>query len=297
MIVAIVGLGLIGGSLAIDLRNHHFATNLLGVDAQKGHADKALDLGLVDELCSLNEAAAKADVIILAIPVNQVKKLLPEVLNLIDGTTTVIDLGSTKKSIAETVVQHPRRHNYVAAHPMSGTENSGPQAALPNLFRDKVTIICDDYLSAPQHLALAEKMFQTIGSSIAYTTSDEQDHTTAYISHLPHVVAYALANAALAKESGDIIFDLASGGFNSTVRLAKSAPSMWGPIFQDNKKNVLESIDCYMNHLQELRESIAHDESKMYDLMNNAVSIREVLQGNNSTMIKNEKKIIKLYKR
>lgn len=297
MKIAIVGLGLIGGSLAIDLRKQNFASKLLGVDAQAEHAALALQLGIVDEICSLADAVKQANIVVLAIPVSHIKDMLPELLDMIAESTTVIDLGSTKKSIADTVAHHSRRSNYVAAHPMSGTENSGPQAALPNLFEDKVVIICDEAQSAPQHLALAEKMFHTIGSKLAYTTSEEQDHTTAYISHLPHVVAYSLANAAMAQESGDIIFDLASGGFNSTVRLAKSAPSMWGPIFQDNKKNVLESIDCYMNHLQEFRNSIAEDESKMYELMNRATGIREVLEGGNSSLIKNEKKITKMYKR
>lgn len=295
MNVAIIGLGLIGGSLAIDLRKQHFATKILGVDASCEHAEQALQLGLVDEICTLEDAANQANLVVLAIPVSHIKILLPQVLDLIKNSTTVIDLGSTKRSIADTVAAHPRRGNYVAAHPMSGTENSGPSAALANLFEDKVTIICDEQDSAPQHLALAEKMFQTIGSSLAYTTAEEQDHTTAYISHLPHVVAYTLANAALAEESGNIIFDLASGGFNSTVRLAKSAPSMWGPIFQDNKKNVLESIDCYISHLHEFRNSIANNEEKMYELMENAVGIRDVLGG--ESLVKNEKKIIKMYKR
>lgn len=297
MIVAIIGLGLIGGSLAIDLREQHFASQLLGVDSKEQHAAKALQLGLVDRVCSLEEALSEAQLVALATPVSSIKSLLPVVLSSICAHCTVVDLGSTKKSMSEAVAKHPQRRNYVAAHPMSGTENSGPEAAQAHLFEGKVSIICDAEQSAPQHLALVEKMFQTIGASLAYTSSDEQDRTTAYISHLPHVVAYALANAALSKERGDIIFDLASGGFNSTVRLAKSAPSMWGPIFQDNKKYVLESVDCYLHHLQELRQSIAHDEAKMYELMQRAGGIRQVLQGDGMSLIKKEKKIIKMYKK
>ncbi len=283
MIVAVIGLGLIGGSLAIDLRNHQLASKIWGVETNAQHAQQALELGIVDELCSWQEAAKQAELILLAMPVNQIKELLPQLLHFISEHTTVIDLGSTKKSIAEAVSLHPRRMNYVAAHPMSGTENSGPQAAIPHLFENKITIICDKAQSGDAHLALAEKMFQTIGSILSYTSSEEQDHTTAYVSHLPHAVAYALANATMDKESGNIIFNLAGGGFNSTVRLAKSAPSMWGPIFQDNKKNVLDSIDCYINHLQDLRHSIANNEDRMYELMHNANAIRNVLQGNNST--------------
>lgn len=298
MNVVIIGLGLIGGSLAIDLRLHGFATKIIGVDTNRQHAEEGIRLGLVDEIQSLDEACVLADLIIIATPVDVIKELLPKVLSIINARTTVVDLGSTKKSIGALVENHPLRRNYIAAHPMSGTENSGPSAALPNLFENKVCIICDHELSSPQHLALCEKMFQTIGATIAYTSSLEQDHTTAYISHLPHVVAYALANAVMAEENSTIIFDLASGGFNSTVRLAKSDPTMWVPIFEDNRVHVLESIDCYMKHLNELRNSIAQgNKQQMFALMNRAVGIRQVLSEENASMVKNERKITKLYKR
>lgn len=295
MIVSIVGLGLIGGSVARDLRKAHFASHLIGVEANEAHAVKALEIALVDEVLPLEEAIAKADLVVMAIPVNKIRELLPQVLDLIPAGTTVTDLGSTKQLIADAVAMHPKRRNYVAAHPMSGTENSGPTAALEGLFSGKITIICDQEKSGPQHLALIEKMFQCLGSNIAYMSADEQDHSTAYISHLPHVVAYALANAAMAKENRHIIFDLASGGFNSTVRLAKSAPSMWGPIFLDNKNYIVEALETYIKHLKEFKESIKTDEKRMYELMDNASRIREVLAGANPSLIKNEEKIIKLY--
>lgn len=295
MNVSIIGLGLIGGSVARDLRKTHFAGHLIGVDANELHAEEALQINLVDEILPLQQAVAKADLVVIAIPVDKIRLLLPEILDMIQPGTTVTDLGSTKLRIAEVVENHPNRRNYVAAHPMSGTENSGPSAALEGLFSGKITIICDQEKSGPQHLALVEKMFQCMGMNIAYMSSDEQDHSTAYISHLPHVVAYALANAAMAKENRHIIFDLASGGFNSTVRLAKSAPSMWGPIFMDNKKYIVESLDTYIKHLIEFKDSILNDETRMYELMENATKIREVLNGSNPSLIKNEEKIIKLY--
>lgn len=295
MKVSIVGLGLIGGSVARDLRKNRFATQLIGVETNLAHANLALELKLVDEVLPMEEAVSQSDLVILAIPVNIIRELLPKVLDLIPGGTTVTDLGSTKQRIADAVDSHSKRRNYVAAHPMSGTENSGPTAALEGLFDGKITIICDQEKSGPQHLALVEKMFQGLGSNIAYMSADEQDHSTAYISHLPHVVAYALANAAMAKENRHIIFDLASGGFNSTVRLAKSTPSMWGPIFLDNKNYIVEALETYIKHLKEIKESIQGDEKRMYELMENATRIREVLTGANPSLIKNEEKIIKLY--
>lgn len=295
MNVSIIGLGLIGGSVAKDLRKTHFATHLVGVEASEANAREALEIGLVDEIRPLDEALTDADLVVLAIPVNHIRELLPQILDRIAPGTTVTDLGSTKRLIAAAVEQHPKRRNYVGSHPMSGTENSGPSAALEGLFSGKITIICDHEKSGPQHLALVEKMYQSMGSNLAYMSSDEQDHSTAYISHLPHVVAYALANAAMAKENGHIIFDLASGGFNSTVRLAKSAPSMWGPIFTDNKTYIIEALETYIKHLKVFRHAIEHDEKQMYQLMENATKIREVLAGANPSLIKNEEKIIKLY--
>lgn len=295
MKVSIIGLGLIGGSVARDLRKNRFATQLTGIETNPEHASQALELKLVDDILPLEEAVAQSDLVILAVPVNKIRELLPQVLDLVSASATVTDLGSTKQRIADVVDSHPKRRNYVAAHPMSGTENSGPTAALESLFSGKITIICDQEKSGPQHLALVEKMFQCLGSNIAYMSADEQDHSTAYISHLPHVVAYALANAAMAKENRHIIFDLASGGFNSTVRLAKSNPLMWGPIFVDNKNYIVEALETYIKHLKEIKESIQTDEKRMYELMENATRIREVLAGANPSLIKNEEKIIKLY--
>jgi len=295
MKLTVIGLGLIGGSMAKDLRKAGFAHEITGVDASPENAQEALRLGIVDRIDSLESAVAKADMVIIAIPVDKVLNTLTKVLDLISDQTTVIDVGSTKKLIAEAVENHLRRRNYVPAHPMSGTENSGPTAALEGLFEGKINIICDQEKCGPQHLAFAEKVFQVLGMDIAYMTADEQDHSTAFISHLPHAAAFALANAVLDKEDREIIFDLASGGFNSTVRLAKSSPEMWGPIFQQNKQYIVESLDVYIKHLKAFRKSIESDPEEMMALMKNANRIRGILAGDGDSLVKNEKTIVKLY--
>ncbi|BBE18154.1 prephenate and/or arogenate dehydrogenase [Aquipluma nitroreducens] len=295
MKLTVIGLGLIGGSMAIDLRKARFTQEITGVDANPENAHEALRLGIIDRIDSLEGAVEKADMVIIAIPVDKVLNTLTTVLDLISDQTTVIDVGSTKKLIAQAVENHPKRRNYVAAHPMSGTENSGPTAALEGLFEGKINIICDQEKCGPQHLAFAEKVFQVLGMDIAYMTSDEQDHSTAFISHLPHAAAFALANAVLDKEDREIIFDLASGGFNSTVRLAKSSPEMWGPIFQQNKQYIVESLDVYIKHLKAFRKSIESDPQEMMALMKNANRIRGILAGDSDSLVKNEKTIVKLY--
>lgn len=296
MKITIIGLGLIGGSLARDLRRTKFAGELIGVETNKIHAKTALKLGLVDRIDSLEKAIADVDLVIIAIPVDKELEVLPIVLDKLSNNTTVTDMGSTKKIITERVQNHPNRKHFVPAHPMSGTENSGPTAALEGLFKGKIVIICDYKQSGPQHLALVEKMFQNLGMDIAYMTSDEQDHSTAFVSHLPHAAAYALANAVQAKEERHIIFDLASGGFRSTVRLAKSSCSMWKPIFEQNNHYVVDSLDVYIKHLKQFRDCIKNkDFNKLEELILNANKIRNILDGKNNHFIKNEEKIVKLY--
>lgn len=287
---------MIGGSLAKDLRKSRFATEITGVENNSEHAKQALELGLVDKIEPLEQAVKNTDLVIIAIPVDKEIEILPFILDNIGTGTTVTDMSSTKREIVESVKNHKRRRNFVPSHPMSGTENSGPTAALEELFREKITIICDHSESGPQHLALIEKMFQTLGMNIAYMSSDEQDHSTAYVSHLPHAAAFALANAVQDKEDRSIIFDLASGGFRSTVRLAKSSSTMWHPIFQQNRKYVVESLDVYLKHLKEFRDCINnHDDERLRELILNANKIRSILEGENPHLIKNEEKLVKLY--
>jgi prephenate dehydrogenase len=296
MKITIIGLGLIGGSLAIDLRKSKFATELIGVDASEKHAQQALKIGLVDRIENLEDGVKNTDIVIIAIPVDKEVAILSRILDMIDNNATVTDMSSTKRVIVESVKNHPKRKNFVPAHPMSGTENSGPAAALEDLFKGKITILCDHDDSGPQHLALVEKMFQVLGMDIAYMTADEQDHSTAFVSHLPHAAAYALANAVQSKEDRRIIFDLASGGFNSTVRLAKSSSTMWHPIFQQNRNYVVESLDVYIKHLQEFRDCLYNEQDeKLHDLIVSANRIRGILEGENPHLVKNEEKIVKLY--
>ena len=298
MKITIVGLGLIGGSMARDLRQTEFVTELIGVDADEAHAAKALELGLVDRCTDLETGVKAADAVIVAIPVDKIKTVLPEILDMVDPSTSVTDVGSTKVEICKAVQNHKNRGNFVAAHPMSGTENSGPEAALEGLFKSKICIICDQSDSRPQHVAMVEKIYHSMGMDIAFMTSDEQDHTTAHVSHLPHITAFALANAVLASNERQIIFDLASGGFKSTARLAKSSPEMWGPIFKQNQDYVVESLDVYIKHLEDFKQSLlAEDETHMYDLMRNANRIRETLNGNSNNLIRKKETTTKLYKK
>ncbi|MFZ5428754.1 MAG: prephenate dehydrogenase [Bacteroidota bacterium] len=296
MNLTIVGLGLIGGSLARDLRKTGFATQVTGVENDPQHAEDALRLGIADKILPMAEALTDADLVIVCTPVDRTVELLPLILDSIGSHTTVTDMGSVKRQLTESVGQHPKRRNYVPAHPMAGTENSGPQASLDNLFRGKIAIVCDHEKSGPQHLALVEKMFQAIGMNIAYMTSDEQDHSTAFVSHLPHAVAFALANAVQDKADRHIIFDLASGGFNSTVRLAKSSVSMWHPIFEQNSDYLVESLNAYMKHLEQFRDAIQNrDSQRLEDLIRSANRIRGILENENPVLRKNEETIIKYY--
>ena len=296
MKLAVIGLGLIGGSMAKDLRRTKFATEIIGVDSNSENARIALEVGIADRIEPLEVAVKEADIVIVAIPVDMIVLLLPFILDHISPSTTVIDVGSTKREIAAAVKKHPLRGNFVPTHPMSGTENSGPFAAVEHLFENKICIICDEGKSRPQHLALTEKMYQSLGMPTAYMTSDEQDHTTAFISHLPHATSFALANAVLAIEDRNIIFDLASGGFQSTVRLAKSSPEMWSPIFWQNRDYIYEALEVYIHHLEELKESLKNDDpQRLSELIVNANKIRGVLEGENSSLTKNEETIIKLY--
>ena len=298
MHVTIVGLGLIGGSIAIDLKKQKFTPVLTGVDTNRENASEALRLGLVDKVEKLEEAVPGADLVIIAVPVDKVLSVLPVILDAIPDHTTVTDMGSTKREVTEIVRNHPRRKNYVPAHPMAGTENSGPAAAVEGLFQGKICIICDQEKSGPQHLALVEKMLHQIGMDIAYMSSDEQDLSTAFVSHLPHAAAFALANAVLAKEDRSIIFELASGGFRSTVRLAKSSPDMWHPIFQQNRDYVVEAMDVYIEHLTKFRDSLKNREDIILrDIIANANKIRSVLENENHSLIRNKETNFKLYKK
>lgn len=279
MNLSIIGLGLIGGSFAKDLRKAGLATELLGVEASPAHAERAVQLGLVDRAVPLEEALRLSDVLLLAVPVDAIETLLPKVLDAVRPTQTVIDLGSTKFQLAESVRNHPNRERYVAAHPMAGTENAGPDAALEGLFRGKTVLLCDLEWSAPDACKTALELFHAVGLKFEFMNSDQHDRHAAYVSHLSHVAAYALSLAVQTEEkAGYAVPRLAGGGFASTVRLAKSSPEMWVPIFKQNREHVLRAIDAFSERLQEFRRTLdANDYAKLETLIRDANHIRDLL--------------------
>jgi prephenate dehydrogenase len=279
MKIAIVGLGLIGGSLAIDLRSKKIATRLIGIDFNEGHARKALELGLVDEILPEERAFAESDVVILAIPVNTIGALLPSILDRIAKNTVVIDTGSTKTMICKSVTQHNRRTQFVAAHPISGTENSGPTAALKGLFEGKTNIICEKEQSSDSSLAVAKMIFDSVGMNTIFMEPDEHDKHVAYVSHLSHVSSFLLGQTVLDIEKDEKnIFDLAGSGFASTVRLAKSSPAMWAPIFEQNSEYLSQALLEYIMHLQKFHYHLMKKDTKeLVKTLTNANEIRRVL--------------------
>ena len=279
MKLCIIGLGLIGGSFAKDLRKAGLASELLGVESSREHAARALQLGLVDRIVSPEEALQQSEALLLAIPVNAIAALLPHLLDGVRPTQTVIDMGSTKFQIAEAVRQHPNRERYVAAHPMAGTENAGPDAALEGLFKDKTVLLCDLEWSAPDACKTALEIFHAVGLKFEFMSSEQHDRHAAYVSHLSHVAAYALSLAVQSEEkAGYAVPRLAGGGFTSTVRLAKSSPEMWVPIFRQNREHILKAIDAFSERLQTFRQCIAeNDPDKLEALIREANQIRDLL--------------------
>ena len=276
----IIGLGLIGGSIARDLTDTKFSTELWGVDNNPDHREEALELKLVDRITSIEEALQEADLVILSVPVSALGDLLPKILDNIPAKTTIADMGSAKESLCKIVAKHPKRKQFVASHPMAGTENSGPNAALRGLFKNKTAVICDRELSGAQHLKRVEALYETLEMRLVYMSSAEHDLHAAYVSHLSHISSFVLANTVLAKEKNvKTIFDLAGGGFESTVRLAKSSPAMWAPIFEQNHANIAKALESYIEHLKEFHQSLLSNETEsLHKLMENANRIRSVLE-------------------
>ena len=282
--IGIVGLGLIGGSMAVDLRARGYAASLIGVDKNPLNAEAACRLGLVDRVASLEECVSASDIIVVSVPVSAAAGLIQAVLDTFkekDCTDKiVIDVCSTKAQIAERLKYHPCRKRYVATHPMAGTEHSGPWAAMPGLFDGRACIIADHQESDPQAVRVIEDLYRTLNMRMVYMTSESHDVHTAYVSHLSHVTSYALALTVLDKEKDEKhIFDLASGGFSSTVRLAKSNADMWVPILAQNRDNVLRVVDTYIGKMQEFREAVAnYDEARIRALIEEANKIKKILR-------------------
>ncbi len=280
MTITIVGIGLIGGSLAITLKENGFATRIIGVDAKQDNLDKAIRRRLIDEDMLLEDALAQSDLIIVSTPVDVMLHLLPYILDQISERQIVMDVGSTKERLLEVLRAHPQRGRFVATHPMAGTEYSGPEAAIPNLFNHKCTVLCDVEASDPDAVATIERLYRSIPMKLVYLDAREHDVHTAYVSHISHISSFALALTVLEKERDEKqIFQLASGGFDSTVRLAKSSADMWVPIFRQNRDNVLDVLDEHINQLSRFRSLlIKKDFETFYELILEANRIREVLE-------------------
>ena len=281
MNVGIVGLGLIGGSMGLDLRKRGFASRVTGVESESVNAEAALRIGLADSIAGIDECVAESDVIVLAIPVGAACKLLPQVLDRVVGTDkVVIDVCSVKESMCQVAAGHQARSQYVATHPMAGTEYSGPWAAMPGLFDGRACIFADSEESDPSALRKVEELYGVLNMRPIYMNSDAHDVHTAYVSHISHVTSFALALTVLDKERDEKhIFDLASGGFSSTVRLAKSSADMWVPILTRNRENVLHVMDTYIARMNEFREAIDRcDGKKIEELIKEANRIKKILR-------------------
>ncbi|HEY8916163.1 MAG TPA: prephenate dehydrogenase [Chitinophaga sp.] len=280
MVVAIIGVGLIGGSLAISLKEKGMASRVIGVDQQEQNIKKALDLKLIDAAATLDEAMQQAQLIILAIPVDALMQLLPAMLDKVQPQHVIMDVGSTKKKILELVAGHPNRGRFVAAHPMAGTEYSGPEAAIPNLFTNRTMVLCDVKNSDEDALEIIEALVDALQMRLVYMNAEEHDLHTAYVSHISHITSFALALTVLKKEKEQgRIFELASGGFESTVRLAKSSPDMWVPIFKHNRNNVLDVLDEHIHQLQQMKQLLEEEDyDAFYKLIQKSNKIRKILK-------------------
>lgn len=280
MKAVIIGIGLIGGSLARDIRNRHPEGTVLGMDISDAHLATARELGLIAGKASDADLAA-ADLVVVSIPVDRIVKELPSILDRVGDETLVIDAGSTKAPICREVASHPKRRNFLACHPIAGTEFTGPSAAVEGLFDGKVNIICEVEETAFAIQERALDLFRELGMRIRYMNPEAHDRHIAYVSHLSHISSFMLGKTVIEKEKNERdIFDMAGSGFESTVRLAKSSPAMWTPIFEQNKKNVLETLDEYIANLKEFRALLDSDEYEaLYDAMEQTNRIREILKG------------------
>lgn len=276
--VAIVGTGLIGGSLALRLRNEKLASFIIGIDSNLENANYAKVHGIVDEVMSLEEVIPLVDVIVIAIPVDQSVRVLPSVLDKVDQQI-VFDVGSTKRSLIDAIQGHSQRGRFVATHPMWGTEKRGPSAVVNEAFKNKALAICDVENTDQDALDWVQMMYQQLGMRILYMGAQEHDLHAAYISHISHITSFALANTVLEKEKEEAaIFDLASAGFESTVRLAKSNPSMWAPIFLHNKMQVLDVLEEHIHQLKKFQEAIeTSNEKELFLLMEQANQIKRII--------------------
>ena len=278
--VSIIGVGLIGGSFALDLRHHIPEVCITGIDHNETHLTEALALGIVDQTGDLNTLVT-ADLVVLAIPVNSALKVLPKVLDLISDQAVVIDMGSTKEAICRVVSTHPRRGQFLATHPIAGTEFSGPSAAIQGLFKNKTNIICEVEKTLPALGEAVITVFKTMGMHLRFMAVNDHDKHIAYVSHLSHISSFMLGKTVIEKEKNERnIFDMAGSGFESTVRLAKSSPDMWTPIFEQNKINVIETLTEYIQNLNQFKAYMEKDDFEaVHNEMKNTNYIKQILKG------------------
>ena len=278
--VSIIGVGLIGGSFALDLKHFIPEVHITGIDQNETHLTEAISLGIVDQIGSMNSLKT-ADLVVLAIPVNAALKILPQVLNLISDQAVVIDMGSTKEAICKAVSTHPRRAQFLATHPIAGTEFSGPSAAINGLFKNKTNIICEVEKTLPNLGESVLSVFKTMGMHLRFMAAKDHDKHIAYVSHLSHISSFMLGKTVIEKEKNERnIFDMAGSGFESTVRLAKSSPDMWTPIFEQNKANVIETLTEYIQNLNQFKAYMEQDNFEaVHNEMKNTNHIKQILKG------------------
>jgi prephenate dehydrogenase len=280
MKVYVIGLGLIGGSLALDIKREFPDAEILGIDANEQHIEEAIRLGIISDTAAI-EDLANADWVIVAVPVNTIALLLPKVLDKIGDNTIVLDVGSTKAAICKAVEGHPKRRNFIAMHPIAGTEFSGPSAAITGLFTGKTNIICEVEKTAFKLQERALALFNTLGMRIRYMDAVSHDMHIAYVSHLSHISSFMLGKTVIEKEKDERdIFDMAGSGFASTVRLAKSSPATWAAIFRENKTNVGLALQQYITNLQTFQELLEREDYEgIYNEMENTNRIKNILDG------------------
>ena len=275
-----IGVGLIGGSLAIDIKNNNPEMIIHGISRKEATLNKALELKLIDKKATLDDIK-NADLVIISIPVDATVKLLPTILDKIPETGLVVDAGSTKEAICKVVENHPKRRNFLAIHPIAGTEHSGPTAAIEGLFKGKTNIVCEVEKTTFKLQEKALKLFTNIGMRIRYMNPKDHDKHIAYVSHLSHISSFMLGKTVIDKEQNERdIFDMAGSGFASTVRLAKSSPEMWTPIFKQNKSNVIETLEEYINNLTHFKELMKQDDfDAIFNEMESTNHIKDILKG------------------
>nr|WP_298930385.1 prephenate dehydrogenase [uncultured Allomuricauda sp.] len=280
MNVVIIGIGLIGGSFAKDIKLLYPDANILGIDTNKSHVEEALELGIIQEQGNY-ESLASADLVLISIPVNALTLELPKILDAAGDETVVIDAGSTKRLICKIISDHPKRRNFMACHPIAGTEFSGPSAAINGLYEGKTNIICEVEKTAFKLQEKALEVFQRLKMRIRYMNPEAHDKHIAYVSHLSHISSFMLGKTVIEKEKNERdIFDMAGSGFESTVRLAKSSPDMWTPIFEQNKENVIETLEEYIQNLETFKQLLLNNDfENVYKEMNNTNKIKQILKG------------------